>query len=436
MTRVFPLILGLFVAVSSVADPACPKGKDEWRDWAKDQAARLFNGDFRVFVVNPVVETVESCKTVLAAAPAIRACVQPLARFAKARWWDFQPAHTMGLERTDRDYLTKVPFPEFLDIPAELKDQEFLSWVGDMADGPALEKALAYVEKLNAKQTDPKLKWITFLYKSQHLPAPDQTSALGRFFVYIPGKDFDRYLQFALRTDKDEDLPNAFSVVSVQKTDPATGKPLDAPRARMKDFWRIRTNKGIQLSTRLDQKGRLENCYQCHKTPLLPIEPDRADFDEKRFGANVKLVNQLMGDHTDLKYDGLNMDDYGPGLGPVDAKTRTKDFMLSCAGGKVTDEKRLEVIAKAMNCQNCHDGSQRGVLNYPSAKVKQPTSQKPLTRHYVVDYEKMPPGEKLSQPEREALHECLRRELYGTGDQEPGLLRSHLQNKACFDAVP
>lgn len=434
MTRVFPYLFLWLAASASAA--TCPSGKAQWQDWNRENANRLYQGEFRSFVVNPIVETIEGCQSELAKAPDIRACVGPLGRFAKARWWDFQKGHSLGSEVTDQDYMEKVPFPEYLDIPKELKDQEFLSWVNDEAKTESLEKGLAYVEKINATIVDPAMKWITFLYRSQHLPAPDETFALGRFFVYIPGKDFDRYLQFALRSDPNNDLPSAFSVVSVQKTDPVTKQPLAKPLARLKDFWRIRTATGIQLSTRLKVKGALENCYQCHKSALLPITPDPKVFDEKRFGAKVKLVNQLMGNHTDLEPYGIRVADYGPGLGPVNGKLRTKAFLLACAGGKVTDEKRLEVIGKAMNCQNCHDGSTRGLLNYPSAKAKQPTTRKPLTQMYIVDHAKMPPGSKLSKPEREALAECVRREFYQFDTAQPGILQSYLNNDACWTKVP
>lgn len=431
------LISFLAVGAVALAAPQCPSDKNEWRDWNRARVKLLFQGAFREFVVNPVVDKMEACRAELKAAPEVLACLDPLRRFTKARWWDFQAGHTLGVAIPDTDYMNRVPYPDFLELPIELKDPDFLRWVEDEAETANLEKALAYIERVNAGIADPGKKWLTFIYRSQHLGTPDGTGALGRFFVYVPGKDFDRYFQFGLRDDASNELPKGFSVVSVQKTDPTTGKPLPAALARAKDFWRVRKNGEIQLSTRLKVKGGLENCYQCHKSALLPITPDPAVFDEKRFGKTVKLVNRLMAGYPDLKLFGIDPADYGPGIGPLDSATRTPGFMMACAAGKVSDPKRLEAIRAAMNCQSCHDGSKRGLLNYPSGMLAQPASRKSLVHQYIVDHGRMPPGQThLTRDERMALAECLRKELYETSDSAPGLLKTWLLSEACWNAIP
>jgi hypothetical protein len=436
MRLLFSLPL-LWLSLSARGEaPACQLKAEEWRNYGRIWVDKLFAGDFREHTVTSPVQTLEACASALSVAPEVSRCLDPIRRFTKARWWNYQPGHSMGSSIPDSDYFNKVPYPDFLQIPKELTDKKFLALVEDEAETADLEKALAYVEERNAKAIDPNDKWLTFIYRSQHLATPDGTGALGRFFVYIPGKDFDRFLQFGLRSSPYEDLPNGFSVVSVQKNDPKTGKPLAAPVARLKDFWRIRNGSQITVSTRFDVKGALENCYQCHKTALLPITPDPKVFDDKRFGKTVKLVNELMGGYTDIKLHGMEADDAGPGLGPVDYAGRTGAFMASCAQGRVPDAKRLEAIRDAMNCQNCHDGSTRGLLNFPSAHVLQPHSRKTLVRQYIVDHKKMPPGHSDFTPvERQVLNDCLKEELYGQSEAQPGLLKTWLRNDSCWDSV-
>ena len=420
------------------AGPLCLTEKREWRDWSRAQVSRIFEGDFGEDVIAPVVDRLGACEWQLSAAPKIQDCLSPLSRFARALSWDFQPGHSMGLAVSDADYFDKGPYPDFLELPKELKDQEFLSWVQDDEGATSsLDKALAYVDKVNAGISEPSSKWITFTYRSLHLPTADDAQALGRFFVYVPGKNFDRYLQFGLRSHASEELPNAISLISVQKMDPATGKPLPTPLARAKDLWRLRQGGTIKLSTRFDVKGVVQNCYECHKTPLLPITPDASVFDENRFGGKVRQVNKLMTSYSGLKFFGLDPKDYGPGIGPVSPASRTTGFMKACSSGKISDARRLEGLKRAMSCQNCHNGAVRGALNFPSAKSLQPVSGRSLVRMYVVDHGKMPPGqEHLTREEREVLAECLRVELYGDSDLIPGLLKEWLLSEDCWDELP
>lgn len=435
MTGFISLFSALLLSSAALAAGPCPSGKTQWQDWNRVRVEHLFTGDFREYVVNSIVENVELCQPELKAAPAFAECVSPLSRFAKSRWWDLQKGHSMGASFSDADYFDKVPYAEFLELPQELKDPDFLSWVEDERETANLEKALAYIERLNAAKADDE-KWITFLYRSQHLATPDQTGALGRFFVYVPGKDFDRYFQFGLRSNPADELPKAFSVVSVQKTDPSTGKPLPIALARAKDFWRLRRSNGIELSTRFKVKGALENCYRCHKSAVLPIAPDKSVFDEKRFGEKMRLVNRLMKRHASATLFGSDPESYGPGLGPLNPPSRTDNFMKACANGRIADPARLAVIQSAMNCQKCHDGSDRGLLNFPSAKTLQPQSRKTLVHQYVIDHEKMPPGVKLSHEEREVLAGCLKQEFYDDVGGSVGLLKSYLLNESCWNSLP
>ena len=309
-----------------------------------------------------------------------------------------------------------------------------MSWVDDEADAASLEKALAYIERVNADASEP---WSAFIYRSLHLPTADDAAALGRFFVHVPGEDFDRYLQFGLRSDPLSELPNAVSLVSVQKTDPESGKPLPAPLARATDLWRIREGGATTLSTRFDVKGIVQNCYECHKTPLLPITPDAFVFDERRFGKTLKSVNERMASYRGLRFFGLDPADYGPGIGPVDSPRRTREFMEACSAGSISDPGQLVRIENAMNCQGCHDGTYRGELNFPSALHPQPTSGRSLVWMYVVEHGTMPLGRvDLTREDRAVLAECLRLELYGDFGSMPGLLEEWLAAKACWGALP
>lgn len=426
MGRALTSLLGtLFASGIAVAAP-CPDTPVEWRDWVNKEVPRVFAQDLTSDSLQQTSRIFEKCVLPAEAAK----CTEPLRRFSRSVSRVSKPGHMLGNEVSDVQYYASMDYPEMLEVPEELKDARFLKWMDDN-DPQSLDAALKYIDDINQKFENPKDKWIAFIYRSQHLATPDGSGSLGRFFVYIPHKDYDRHLQVGLQHDPQKWVANSLSVVAVQKTDPQTGEKLAVPRSRFKDFWRTRKDGKIKISTRLIEAGRLENCYDCHKNSVLPITPNPNHFDKERFGAAVKKVNGIMATYGSLQPEGYDVGAFGPGVGPEVSALRTQEFLRSCTEGKVA-EARLPKIADSMKCAHCHDNKERGLLNFPSAKMRQPITG-PLVHDYVVKHKRMPLGETdLSDAERAALVKCLTAEYYKGFAGKPGLLQAWLEQESCW----
>ncbi|MDI3291204.1 hypothetical protein [Polyangium sp. 15x6] len=421
----------LYLAASPALVPPCPTDLPGFQDWHERTTRAFFASNLEGEILVEIATTLRRCSPQLEAVPAARKCMSNFSSFFEAVTRDkLVSGHQMGASIPDEQYFSEMPYPEMLELPAELKDQELLRWL-DENDDASITSALSYIDGINATIPDPRLQWIAFIYTSQHLPTPDGTRSLGRFFVYVPRKDFDQYIQFGLQQDPAGKPPNGVSVVAVQKTAAGTGEVLKIPRARLKDFWRKRDGGRIEIGTRLDETGIAENCYTCHKQATLPITPDPLEFDEARFGEKLNLVNARMASHGALDLDGFTRSAYGPPMGPRTSPLRTPEFLAACSAGRVAPE-RLARLGEAMQCATCHDGHVRGELNYPSGIHAQPQGGT-LVSFYVVNHKKMPLGATdLSEPERHALVECLNAEYYrGFGDQ-PGILQAWMLEEDCW----
>jgi len=329
----------------------------------------------------------------------------------------------MGLAISDAQYFNDLPYPGMLDLPPELKQKAFLDLLEDDTSPGYTDRALNFIDALNASIPEKKMKWNAFVYRSQHLPTADGSDALGRFFVEVPRREYTQFIQFGLRHDLK--LPRVRSVSIVTRV---------ADQAWLNDLWRIRRSDGsIVLSSRLAESGTLENCYLCHKTPLLSIVPDPLFFDAKRFGEALRRANRSMDAQRPLRHAHLPAAAYGPSLGPVEGPYRTEAFLKSCAGDQIKDPQRLARLAQVMACADCHNGDRRGALNYPSARFFELPLGGTLVDRYVVTHQRMPPaGTDLSLPERRALVECLRHEYYDDFEGKPGILKTWLQNDGCW----
>ena len=432
-----PAEVGLASAdVGDRSDQPCPSTAAGWQQWQNAAIDGLLSSNFADVKVAATTSTLQKCSADRGAvAQKNKVCLANLERFATALMWPQQAGHSLGFSTTDQEYYVSSPFPEMLQPPKELTSGDFLRWLDDDAVGPGTgrEKALAYIDHINAGIVNNDLKWIPFMYRSQHLPTPDGSGALGRFFVYVPDPRFDRFIQFGLRNAPSDPLPNSYSVVTVQKTDPSSNQKLSPPKVWLNDLWRLRNGGGITLSTRLKEAGSLENCYDCHKSAVLAITPDPLWFDAARFGDSLKRVNRIIGTAAAAQYVGIDMAAFGPGLGPTALSSRTPDFVKACSGNTVTDPARIAVLQRAMSCERCHNGDQRGPLNFPSAlrDMPQPFGRS-LVDRYITVHKTMPPGATLSDAERTALHRCLKLEYFGGVAGQPGVLRDWLAQAQCW----
>jgi hypothetical protein len=340
-----------------------------------------------------------------------QACIQPILFFGESRNFASQvpsKERLLNFKISDAEYFdpNRLDIPAVQEVPDFLKDQKLLRTLGDpKSEISDLEKASESIRKAN-----PNAKIV--LYKSQHLSSPDDAAVFGRVLIVLPGDRYDQWFQISRTldsTEKREAPGNAFSLVSVQKRS-STGSALNEPVVRFNDYWRVHEGDKLRVSTRLKERSRLENCYQCHKTGVNSLNPDRAiapySLNPGTDGnALIKEINSMVGQYGNTRIDQVETRGFGPAMGAVGAKTRDDLFLGKCAKG--VSPSSYPAIRKAMDCASCHDGRQLGVLNRPTGLRQDVNMFRSFIKH------RMPPHSKLNEQERQALGDCLLTEYYG-----------------------
>jgi hypothetical protein len=275
--------------------------------------------------------------------------------------------HGLGMTLSDVDYW---PFAkEYLEFPILLKSQPFLE---AMASPSSYKAAVDMIEQQN-QTLPPSRKWVVFPFLAQFVKSVDDLT-YGRLLVLIPndlgphGGIIDRWILFAIATPDLAPNLNVQSVSMISVYQRAVGKNFETYPM---DFFRQRdtsTNKIIIVPTVLTPERPSKNCYDCHKTSVVPIYPAL----EYRFSANGTLVpksdgvgflparlNRLIEGYGAQNYAGVqDLDAYGPGLGPVGQSRPEKDLRSAAQSLGITLTPRsYDNVRKAMNCAECHDSS-------------------------------------------------------------------------------
>ena len=345
-------------------------------------------------------------------------------KFLRAQQWmslrgaTGELSHALGLEVSDAEQLDTAG--SAIDFPDLLKSQEFLE---KMADPKTYRAAVEMIESHN--ETLPQThKWIVLPYAAQFIKSVDRTT-YGRLLVLVPDDLIEKWFLFAIATPDLDPVP---SIVSVSVVSIVKSKSGEQAKAFPADFIRWKDPLGsyrLVSTTRLS-KNPSKNCYDCHKSAVIPIRPElEYEFDpagnlirkERKVGEIPLLVNARIRAYGKLDLGPQDNAAYGPSIGPPDRK-RTESFVRDEGGTDLSDES-VRRIQSAMACGGCHNSF--APINYPEAirtdrDVKSVKSKMGIAQTFV---EKgwMPPGNDLTPEERKALWRCLTKEYY---DPETG----------------
>ncbi|WP_146255471.1 cytochrome c [Azospirillum sp. TSA6c] len=423
----------------------CPTTPTEWEAWRNDAIKELFvrsqTDQSVVSLENVILKAAEfdifitNCATVLdnTALADSTSLVKNFRTFSRALSYFNKTDHQFGFNINDNDFLQRTKTQ--LEIPHLLQSQEFLLAVSD-------ENKLLDAKKLiddRNLMVEPDKKWQIAFYKSQFLTTPDCFSTFGRFFVYVPNHDgYEKWIQFGINTPGfmpdpscSDKKSNNFSVVSVGPIN-SDGKSVTYSL----DYWRNYQSDGsIVVKTRYESVNTTENCFLCHKTAPLGIHPE-VEYDLDASGKLVErpkgspslfddLNDKINGTYGQLSFDGLMEPlDYGPSIGPTNV-VRDIAYVRACAKDESLSDASLTKIGGAMRCSSCHREGELGPLNFPQPLRSDAKSVQRQLAGYIMSG-MMPPGNKLSQAERAALHKCLVNEYYDI-EKETGILVNWLK---------
>lgn len=405
---------------SNAKSSNCPKGLNEWIEWKELAISKISSSGYQSFMT-PTYHRYLKCKHSFDKLEKKQVCFENLLRFTEQNYKSNFKGYSMGLNIPDSEYFKNQANIAIKFFPSEILGRKFLTLLdkGDFSPQGPVYRTISDINK-NRRH-----KILAFNYDSPHLASIDEASTFGRLFLYIPGEKTDLITQFNIGTESGQ-LPSGFSVIVVNKT-------VNPPEITFNDLWRKRKGGKFEITTRYQETKRLENCYFCHKSPFIPIIPKSSTFDYKNFSEALSKANQKMSSYSHGKIGGMDMKAYGPGLGISDPLSL--DYLKKCSRMPNLNPHQISQIKQNIKCGSCHDGNNRGLLNYPSGLSFQIEGTKNLADEYIVNYQTMPPTlENLSPEVRIAISRCLKHNLYGNSSNNySGKLVRWLKNEVCFN---
>ncbi len=329
---------------------------------------------------------------------------------------------SLGFDITDKDYWYRSAAE--LQFPSLLQRADFLMAVSSTA---TYKDAVELIAQQN-RNLPVERKWIVLNYSSRFLKSADRTT-YGRMLIVIPdsptrsGTLLDRWIQFATCVP-DGTVPQGNEIKSVSMVAVERGgAPGTAPRAYIADFVRQRAQTGGAMHIEpvmLAAQDFSKNCYECHKSAVLPIHPKTVyDFDSagKLVDAGdaksiiVQALNARVESYGHCDLADTDSAAYGPTIGPVGAGL-TAAFVRAASPSFNLSDASVERVLSAVDCAKCHESTNR--INFPQT-VRGTVcwtsfaDKKDLVQTYV-EQGWMPPGAELAPDERSALWNCLRKE--------------------------
>jgi len=336
--------------------------------------------------------------------------------------------HLLGFNVPDKLYWRNSASE--LQFPPLLRSKEFLTAM----DAPSQYRdAVTLVEKQNETLPENR-KWIVLTYRSRFLKSSD-TTTYGRLLIVVPNESapnhgvIDRWIQFALVTPAAGRISDAKSGLKTRSVSMVVvhrkSSVSDDNKAYIVDFMRDKDEQTGEYSivpTMLEKKNPSKNCYDCHKSPVLPIHPKtRYDFDEQgrliaqeiNSDRKVELLNDRISEYGQVEFGSMDTNAFGPSIGQP-RLVRTREFIREASGQPLLSEESCDRIRDAMQCSKCHDSV--GKLNYPQAVKSNVANlvfeeKQSLVQSYIENGW-MPPKTYLSSAERHALWLCLDKEYF------------------------
>jgi Bacterial extracellular solute-binding protein len=170
-----------------------------------------------------------------------------------------------------------VPHPE-AGLAWLMRSQDFLTKISHPS---TYKDAVNMIEANNQSLPKPQ-KWIVLPFKAQFILSADHTT-YGRLLILVPnltaanGDKLDQWILFSIATpemDPNIEIHNV-SIIAIRR-DTHTGPGITYMSYPV-DFLRQEDPQSDQINivpTMLLAKNPSKNCYECHKTGVLPIHPN------------------------------------------------------------------------------------------------------------------------------------------------------------------
>jgi hypothetical protein len=339
--------------------------------------------------------------------------------------------HALGFTITDQEYWDYAK--SNLEFPDLLKSQEFLAL---MTSPATYAQAVAAIENQNS-YLPPERKWLVLPFEAQFIKSirdEGHGRTYGRMLVLIPntptadGGSMDRWFLFSLATPNQPVAGDIRPVSLITMVNPAPGGGKKSQKVYFMDFIRERdpsTTKINLTPTVLSNGHTSKNCFDCHKSGILPIRPAN-EFEFIGGVMKPKTTNDgiISGKANSLiwlyrkrygvpDWGSLDPLAYGPSIGP-EGRIRTNEFIMRVNSDLNLPATSVENVKIAMDCASCHKDF--APLNYMQAVQSNRDfssfrRKEGIIRTYIEEGW-MPPGFGLTSLEKKALWRSLMTEYF------------------------
>jgi hypothetical protein len=409
----------------------------EWHAWRDTQIATIFQtepdakGDRRLSRAGVFIRSRQAAEFLAAQAPTLLKdpAMRNFVSFVQAQSLMASHGHSLGMKVSDREYWRSSA--SNLEFPALLRSQEFLA---KLADPTRYNGAVKAIEENNRSLSKEK-QWVVVPFIAGFVTSVDKTT-YGRLLVYVPnepGPDnsvFDKWIMFAIATPDMATTPEirSVSMVSVHRLAGRKAKTyfMDFFRERDRHTGNIRI-----LPTALLPVNPSKNCYDCHKSGVLPLHPDaQMEFTDK--GTMIvrkptvevfQKLNSLIRSYGPQDRGDQDLAAYGPSLAPKDGE-HSRELIRQATKGLELSEESLERIKGSMNCGSCHQ--EFAPINYPQAVQTKGDlaafKRKEGMLQTYVENGWMPANNDLTPAERKGLWRSLVKEYFDAETQTGTLI--------------
>ena len=352
-------------------------------------------------------------------------CLAPLLQFTFPAYRQATPDASLGLEVGDKEYLEEATKLN-IDRPPEIfLDTKLLS----LLKNTKISSVKSVVDTIRAMAIKAGLEVILVPYNSQHLPSADNAKSKGRLAVYTKKDNNQFFFQYTLETTTQE-YPGLISSI-VLRNQQKNNKSVEL--ATFNDLIRSYEGDAIKVVNRKVAFGKMEPCYSCHTTAVLPILPDPTTFDEKNFGAELAKFNSKVNAASGAIIDYAPKHGNEPLFGEYNQ--HNVDSLIKCAKKKLKslDLKKMTLLFK---CADCHNDEDRNGLRYPTGLRGVLEGEiESLAHSMVVKNQTMPPNDFLNdEAQRKTALECMIEDYYGRSSPPDysGRLATWLIQNKCF----
>ena len=187
-------------------------------------------------------------------------------------------------------------------------------------------------------------------------------------------------------------------------------------------------------------------CVDCHRHGPIPIlHGDRgkpivlSSSHNKKLATDQEYVDEFNNSLAELgKVDSGQVEgtykNYGPPIGLLPEDSGSGNQALSACLNEMKGINKERVLG-AMKCQSCHNGVDYHYLQFPLGTPGGMENGEMFLK-MSMKHGNMPPGNDLSQLERNALSECLLASYFGTfkkgGEFIPGKIQKYLTAGSCL----